>query len=189
MKARLTLTQAGATNDYADWLGVLPEGRSGYARSPITHRGLEPNTLYTYRIFPYKDGVYGIPAVANANTAPAVAPDTRLGLRVSADGPTKLMLEWDEPRSDGGSDVTGYYIQVADDDDNDLIFEGTAWISVNAVTDMTAPADKAQTEWETDDADIMEYTYKGLMPSNVRWFRVIALNSVAALHGDNNGNA
>ena len=169
--------------DYVYWESVLPEARSGYARSPIRHGGLKSATEYRYRIFPYKDGVYGLPEQVMATTAPAVAPDTRLNLDVSADGPTKLKLEWDAPRSDGGSDVTGYYIQVSDDMDTDLIFEGTAagWISVAIVTGTSTPGDGMQDEWETDDADTMEYTYMGLKPGNVRWFRVIALNSVAAL--------
>ena len=168
------------------WTSLLPEGRSGYARSPDFHRDLTGGTPYIYRIFPYKDGVYGQPVETNATTEPAVAPDTRLSLRVDAEGPTKLKLTWNAPRITGGADVTGYYIEVSNDTDDNNTREGNVWISVNdlaADTQATAgPAgDGVQTTWKVDDADTTEYTYTGLNPEDARWFRVIALNSAATV--------
>ena len=113
------------------WTSVLPEARSGYARSPVFHRDLEAGTPYIYRIFPYHNGVYGEPVEPSVTTEPAVAPDTRLSLRVDAEGPTKLKLTWNEPRTTGGADVTGYYIEVSNDVDDNSTRTGNVWISVN----------------------------------------------------------
>ena len=173
----------------ANWESVLPESRSGYARSPVSHRGLKAGTEYVYRIFPYKDGVYGPPEVATATTAPAVAPDTRLNLRVVAEGPTKLKLTWNAPRTTGGSAVTGYFIQVGNDVDDNRTFTVAAarpWVSVNDVTEVANSSDAlaldiAQTPWEVDDTSTREYIYTGLNPDDARWFRVIALSGVASV--------
>ena len=167
----------------------MPEGRSGYTRTPITHPGLKAGTQYTYRIFPYKDGVFGQPVTATAMTEPAVAPDTRLNLRVSAVGPTKLKLTWNavSARNNGGSPVSGYYIEVSNDIDNNLTPRSDpAWISVSDLDATTNAAegpadDEEQTAWEVDDPDTREYTYVELDPNEVRWFRVIALNAVATV--------
>ena len=172
--------------DQQHWTSVLPEASSGYARSPVFHRDLEAGTPYIYRIFPYHDGVYGAPVETSATTEPAVAPDTRLSLRVDAEGPTKLKLTWNAPRITGGADVTGYYIEVSNDVDDNSTREGNVWISVNDLAANTqadaGPAgDGVQTTWKTDDADTTEYTYVGLEPEDARWFRVIALNSVATV--------
>ena len=181
--------QAPDLEDQQHWGAMLPERRSGYGRSPMTHRGIDAGTEYIYRIFPYKDGVYGVPVVVNAATDPAVAPDTRLNLRVAAEGSTKLKLTWDEPRSDGGADVTGYLIQVANDVDDNRI-RSTAnnpqWVSIHDSSDyetttVVLASDGDQDEWKIDDPDTREYVYKGLNPEDIRWFRVIALNSAATV--------
>ena len=187
----ITTTTNGDRQYYAS---LLPESRSGYARSPITHRDLEAGTEYIYRIFPYQDEVFGAPVEVTATTEPAVAPDTRLNLRVVAEGPTKLKLTWDEPRADGGSDVTGYLIQVANDVDDNRTLDAddtNPWVSIHDFTDTDfasfvvvesdAPAPATQDEWETDDADAREYVYQNLEPNDARWFRVIALNGVATV--------
>ena len=160
---------------------VLPEERTGYGRSPLKHEPLEAGTEYVYRIFPYKDDVYGPPVEVTGMTAPAVAPDTRLTLRVSAEGPTKLKLTWNEPRTTGGSPVTGYYIQVSNDVDDNRTREGTIWFSIDDLMSGTEPDDGTQTAWEIDDTDTREYIYQGLMPEDARWFRVIALSAVATV--------
>ena len=182
-----TDTQAGDQQYYAS---LLPESRSGYARSPIKHRGLKPGTQYIYRIFPYKDGVYGAPEEVTGTTEPAVASDTRLNLRVAAEGPTKLKLTWDEPRADGGSDVTGYLIQVSNDVDDNRGLRNDAsadWFGIGELTSGTEPNDGDQTAWKLDDTDTMEYVYEGLEPNDARWFRVIALNAVATVTVNENG--
>jgi fibronectin type 3 domain-containing protein len=177
---------------------LLPEARSGYARSPVNHRELEPGTQYVYRIFPYKDGVYGVPVEVTGTTEPAVAPDTRLNLRVLAEGPTKLKLMWDEPSDNGGSKVTGYLIQVADDVDNNrtltTVDATEPWVNIHDITDTQYAAIGVvtsdvstidpQDEWKIDDADTMEYIYQNLMPNDARWFRVIALNGTAMVTAD-----
>ena len=188
----LTEFRAANRQHYAS---LLPESRSGYARSPITHRGLTAGTEYIYRIFPYKDEVFGPPVEVTGTTEPAVAADTRLNLRVVAEGPVKLKLTWDEPRVDGGSDVTGYLIQVANDVDDNRTLDADAvnpWVSIHDITDSTfsgfavvtsdATAPDTQDEWEIDDADTREYVYQNLEPNDARWFRVIALNGCC--HGD-----
>ena len=190
------LTDGGEIDtEQGNWTSVLPESRSGYARSPITHKRLEPGTGYGYRIFPYKDDVYGVPVVIEGETEPAVAPDTRLNLRVDAYGPTKLKLTWNEPRTNGGSDVTGYYVQVANDVDDNRTLELAStnpWVNVNYVTvDLRSSndlkMDGKQTTWDLDDPDAMEYVYTGLNPNDARWFRVIALNGAATVTPDPEG--
>ena len=102
---------------------------------------------------------------------------------MSPEGPTKLKLTWNEPRTTGGSPITGYFIQVS----------RTTW-TITARTKVlgylgqhrrsraiTEPDDGTQTAWKIDDPDTREYIYQGLMPADARWFRVIALNAVATV--------
>ena len=146
-----------------------------------------------YRVFPWYAGRYGYPAVTTvsgktklANVPGGIAQG---GLRVTADGATKLKLDWDAPANDGGSPVTHYLIQVSTDRDNDdKITDGETFTNWCDVTFRKA-------------SDSLMYTYDGKITSisksgascagttpplaetgeklkagYARWFRVIPLN-------------
>ena len=148
-----------------------------------------------YRVFPWHAGRYGYPAVVTGNTKLASVPNRVApgGLRVTADGETKLMLDWDVPSYDGGSPVTHYLIQVNTDRDNDsgLLGNDTAanWCDVafqkaedgrmytyTGKIASTAKADTAATAVCSGDAAPLTATGEELKAGYARWFRVIPLN-------------
>ena len=157
-----------------------------------THHGVEPGDRYDYRVFPWHNSVYGLPVTIPASSLAADRPDPVLNLRVTADGPDTLQLDWDMPAKDGGSDIMGYVVQVSRDVDNnmtndnakgDTATSGTdGWTSQVAGTDDTATEDINESIVTTA---ATEYTYKPdgddgpagpLTAGNVRWFRVVAIN-------------
>ena len=138
----------------------------------------------TYRVFPWHAGRYGYPALATGNTKRASPPGgiAQGGLRVTADGDTKLKLDWDEPTDNGGSPVTHYLIQVNNDRDDDKE------LSSNAFANWCDVAFKAVKDgrMHTYDGTIMSTAKTGpcasekpLEGGDLRWFRVIPLNKKA----------
>jgi hypothetical protein len=138
-------------------------------------KDLKPGQTWNYRIFPEDRGTYGVPATIPGRTKAATIPDPVPGLTATADGPTRIKLDWDAPVSNGGATLTGYLVQVHQDDDDDSTFgnDGTSWEN--------AP------KGHIKDAATRTYTYDPtgnddpagpLESEDARWFRVIALNSV-----------
>ena len=75
-------------------------------------------------------------------------------LRATADGRTRIDLDWDPPDDDGGSDITGYWIEVSDTGDD---------------------GDWSDLEPDTDDTKT-SYTHTGLEPDTRQYYRVAAIN-------------
>ena len=144
-----------------------------------------------YRVFPWHSGRYGYPVVVSGNTKLASVPDrvAQGGLRVRADGETKLRLDWDAPAKDGGSPVTNYLIQVNTDRDNDDSLLGdafAAWCDVAfvAVDDgrmytyggKIASTNKTGSACSSTTTPPLTATGEKLAAGYARWFRVIPLN-------------
>ena len=81
-------------------------------------------------------------------------PSKPRNLDATADGRTRIDLDWEEPTDDGGSDITGYRIEVSDTGDD---------------------GDWSVLERDTDDTKT-SYTHTGLDPDTRQYYRVAAIN-------------
>ena len=153
---------------------------------------LESDDTRHYRVFPWHSGRYGYPAVVTGHTKLASVPDRipQGGLRVAADGETKLRLRWDAPANHGGAPVTHYLVQVNRDRDNNTDLNGNAfemWCDVvfqeadeprtytygGKITSTTKPGCADITNTPTAP---LTATGEELKASYARWFRVLPLN-------------
>ena len=87
------------------------------------------------------------------NAEEATAPDAPRDVTATADGETRIDLDWRAPADDGGSAVTEYRIQVSDD--GGLSFEALA----------------------TTGAAVTRYTHTGLSAGTTRHYQVYAVNA------------
>ena len=83
----------------------------------------------------------------------ATEPGAPTGLTATADGQTKIDLSWNEPSDDGGEDVTGYRIEVSEDN--------STWSDLVAATGSTGTS----------------YSHTGMAAGSTRYYRVSAINS------------
>ncbi len=87
------------------------------------------------------------------NAEEATAPDAPRNVTATADGETRIDLDWRAPADDGGSAITGYRIEVSDD--GGLSFEALA----------------------TAGAAVTRYAHTGLSAGETRHYRVYAVNA------------
>lgn len=119
---------------------------------------LTPDTRYFYRVRAVNAIGPGAPSnVARATTDPTV-PDAPTNLTATAEGQSGIKLTWRPPAYNGGSLVTGYEIDVSDD-------EGTSWKLLAEVNPNTVPP---------------SHVHPGLPPGTTRHYRVRAVNSVGS---------
>ena len=166
----------------------------GHSTSYTDSDDITPGKKYTYRVFPVViltgPDAYGLPAQIDASSEQADVPAKATGLRVDADGQTKLKLSWNAVTNTGGHDLKGYVIQVANDVDNDKqLATGATWLSLETNTNAQEDSDDYDPITVGADADPLEYTYTGsaeqrnggtadtLIAGSVRWFRVIAITN------------
>ena len=167
---------------------------------------ITPGKKYTYRVFPVVllrgPDAYGLPAQIDASSEQADVPAKVTGLRVDADGQTKLKLTWNAVTNTSGHDLKGYLVQVANDDNNDGdLADDAMWTSLEANTGGDGPTDDSD-DPITVGKDALTYTYDGsrkqtdqdgpmgqgdqvtydgipdpLTAGSERWFRVIAITN------------
>ena len=95
----------------------------------------------------------------------AMKPGAPTGLTATADGPTEIDLSWTAPSDDGGTDITGYRIEVSTN--------GSSWSDLVANTNSTATS----------------YSHTGLTAWSTRHYRVSAINSAGTGTASNTANA
>ena len=119
-----------------------------------THRGLEPASRWHYRVSAINSAGAGPPSkMANATTDPVV-PDAPTALIATANGATRIELQWRAPDDDGGARVTGFRIEVSEN-------AGATWTDRVADTRSTGTA----------------YPDVGLPPGTTLHYRVSAINA------------
>ena len=130
------LTRADRPND----LGIADT----FTDSPGGDHKVVPGAKYRYRVFPVfiQNGpdAYGVPAFIDASSRGADHPSHVRSLDVDADGQHAFDLSWRAPADNGGHEIKGYLIQVADDDDGDP--DDTTWektIAPAMATGLTLP--------------------------------------------------
>ena len=92
-------------------------------------------------------------SIRNLTTAGSEVPGPPQDLAARAQGPDSIELVWDEPEEDGGSDITGYWIEVSANG-------GNTWSDLVANTRSTTTT----------------YTHTGLAAGDTRHYRVHAIN-------------
>ncbi len=190
---------AGADADWDFLTDTISASRTRYEHHSSGDEGatvlVSDETRY-YRVFPWHGGRYGYPVIETGMTKQADVPDRIPALRVTANGDTKLDLDWDAASNDGGSPVTGYIIQVsADRDNNSALATGATWCDVEHQegadnrtytydgtihsTDVSGCADSADPP-----AAPLTATGEALAAGYGRWFRVIPLNKKSTAPAD-----
>ena len=158
------------------WVSV--QGSTSYTLGSWDHLDLDPGTDVMYRIFPWRDDKYGVPATADGSTKDATEPARVEGLTVTANGTKELVLNWTrvDPADNGGEIITGYRVEIGSDEDNDSTDNNidALWDEVDPI----AGGDVIHT-----DANTTTYAKGKLSPGDRRWFRVIAINDVNKVIG------
>ena len=140
-----------STNGGAAWSTL--RSNTGSTRTRYADTGLDPGTTRHYRVAAINSvGVGEHSNVDSATTAPAV-PDAPTALTAVANGTSRIDLSWTAPADDGGTDITGYRIEVSGN--------GTTWRDLRSDTN----------------SDATEYSHTGLEPGTTRHYRVSAISA------------
>ena len=115
------------------------------------HRGLRAGTVYHYRVSAVNEIGVGLPSqTAEARTL-AGLPDPPRDLTARAAGADRIDLRWRAPAHDGGSAVTGYFVEASTDG-------GASWFVA------------------AESHDGLGFMHTGLSPATVYRYRVSAIN-------------
>ena len=150
------------SDDFLSWI-VLAANTNSTATT-YKDAGLDPGTFRIYRVAAINATGAGPESdVADATTEEAGAPGAPANLTATPDGQTAIDLAWDEPSDTGTSAITGYLIEVSEDE--------TTWSDLVEDTESTATT----------------YEHSGLQAGDTRYYRVSAINGSGA--GDPSGAA
>ena len=189
----LTATASGTTTINLDWtaptdnggsditgyrIEVSSNGSSGWSNreantnsttTTYAHTGLSAGDTRHYRVSAINSvGTGDASSTANATTddAATTVPGAPTGLSATADGTSTIDLSWTAPTDNGGSDITGYRIEVSPNGDSN-------WTNREANTNSTSTT----------------YAHTGLSAGDTRHYRVSAINSVGTGDASNVDNA
>ena len=162
----------------------LPNPTDLGATTRYTHKKVTPGKEYTYRVFPWHEHLYGLPAREDASSQESALPAPVRRLMVDADGQTALKLSWSPVTNSGGHPVLGYQVQVGNDTNNDMTndVDDNGWTG-EKISGTEVNTDDDEYDRLTVDKDTTMYTYKPvnmggeptLSAGDIRWFRVFAV--------------
>ena len=153
---------------------------SGSRATTYTHTGLKPGTLYVYRVFAINSAGVGLVSETYSSMTDGVAdmPDDVIGLTAARATTTpekwsEINLNWTEPYG-GGSDITGYCIEIVDDE---LDWPAdTAGCRASTVPTADTPFDAGNTAGVILTRNTMtSYTDEDLDAGERRYYRVFAI--------------
>ena len=130
------------------------------------HTGLSPATTRHYRVSAINRVGPGDPSNVEQATTDATVPNAPARLSATAKDHSQIDLDWAAPDFDGGSAVTGYRIEVSEN-------EGSTWTNLVANTGSTTTA----------------YSHTDLAPATTRHYRVSAINAIGTGNPSNMANA
>ena len=140
------------SDDGSSWNDLV--SNTGAIETTHTHSGLRGGATHHYRVSAINSAGTGEASItAIGITAPAIAPDEPTELTATANWEKWIDLSWTVPADDGGANITGYRIEVSEDD--------SRWRDLSADT-----GDSAAT-----------YSHLGLEVEITRHYRVSAINS------------
>ena len=122
-----------------------------------SHTGLAPATTVHYRVSAINKVGAGASSDVASATTDATVPDAPTDLQAVSAGISQIDLEWIAPDYDGGAAVSGYRIEVSED-------EGVTWETLVLNSGSTSTA----------------HSHGNLPPATMRHYRVFALNEVGA---------
>ncbi len=131
-----------------------------------SHTGLSPASTRHYRVSAVNRVGPGDPSNSAEATTDATVPNAPAGLTATAHDHQQIDLDWDVPDFDGGAEITGYRIEVSEN-------EGSTWTNLVANTGSTTTA----------------YSHTGLRPASTRHYRVSAINEIGIGAASNVANA
>ena len=148
-----------ATTSKCPWTGAsswrdLVANTNSTATS-FAHTGLSPATTRHYRVSAINRVGPGDPSNVEQATTDATVPNAPARLSATAKDHSQIDLDWAAPDFDGGSAVTGYRIEVSEN-------EGSTWTNLVANTGSTTTA----------------YSHTDLAPATTRHYRVSAINAI-----------
>ena len=139
-----------AENSGGPWARLVANTRN--TSTTYTHTGLAPATTRHYRISAINRIGAGQPSRVASATTDATVPDPPTGLTATATSPTQIDLSWTAPAYNGGAEISGYRIEVAE--------TGQHWVNLVANSGVAATT----------------YSHTGLLPGSRRYYRVSAIN-------------
>ena len=140
-----------SSDDGASW--EVLQTNTGTSTTAFTHEDLEAATTYHYRVSAINDvgvGESSEQAHARTHALPPSAPRDLVATPLTG---TQIGLEWRPPKTDGGSDIIEYLLEVSDN-------EFDSWERLREV-----------------EGDVLEYTHR-VTPGMTYYYRVFAINEV-----------
>ncbi len=121
-----------------------------------THKDLEPGTRWVYQVKAVNSAGDSSPSLTDdATTEAATVPSIPVGATGEERSATMIVLLWNTPLDPGGADITGYKVEISDD-------EGETWT----------------TEVEDTMSTTTHYDDTGLTPDTTYTYRVSAINMI-----------
>ena len=150
--ANITGYRIEVSTDNSTWSDLVANTNS--TGTSYSHTGLDAGSTRYYRVSAINsEGTGPISNVANATTDAPTKPGAPTGLTATANGQTQIDLSWAAPSNDGGADITGYRIEVSEDN--------STWTDLVASTNSTSTS----------------YSHTDLDAGSTRHYRVSAINS------------
>ena len=146
------------------------EANTNSTSTTYAHTGLSAGDTRHYRVSAINSvGTGDASSTANATTddAATTVPGAPTGLSATADGTSTIDLDWTAPTDNGGSDITGYRIEVSPNGTS------SSWSDLVANTNSTSTS----------------YSHTGLSAGTTRHYRVSAINSVGTGAASRTANA
>ena len=138
-------------DDGASWSDLV--ANTGTTDTTYSHTGLSRGSTRHYRVSAINADGTG-PTSDLAVGANFSVPGAPTDLTATGSSETQVDLSWTAPADDGGADITGYRIEVSEDD-------GASWSDLVANTDTTDTT----------------YSHTGLSRGSTRHYRVSAINA------------
>ena len=140
-----------SSDDGASWEAVRTN--TGTSTTAFTHEDLEPATTYYYRVSAINDVGVGESSEQVHTQTHALPPSAPRDLAATPLTGTQIGLEWRPPKTDGGSDIVEYLLEVSDNEHGD-------WERLREL-----------------EGDVLEYTHR-VTPGVTYYYRVFAINEV-----------
>ena len=166
MTAELNITgyRIEVSTDGTSWSDLV--ANTNATGTSYSHTGLTAGSTRHYRVSAINSAGTGSASNTDSVTTDAATkPSKPTGLSATADGQTEIDLSWTAPSDDGGTNITGYKIEVSTD--------GSSWSDLVANTNSTSTS----------------YSHTGLTTGSTQHYRVSAINSAGTGPASNTDSA